>query len=75
MRAAYLASLPVLLRAIVKPKQSLPLDVFSYSGEATLPEQILSIRSFVRHAGRPGRFVVVSDGTHTRRSIDLLRKA
>ena len=48
------------------------MDVFAYSGERTLPEQVASIRSFIRHAGRPNRFTVVSDGTLTERSIRLL---
>ena len=52
----------------------MPLDVFAYSSEANLPEQAVSIRSFLRHAGKPQRFVVVSDGTHSRRSIELLQR-
>lgn len=51
----------------------MPFQVFSYSNEEMLPEQIASIRSFIRHAGRPRRFTVVSDGTHSPASIELLR--
>jgi len=53
-------------------RQSLDLDVFSYSGEAMLPEQVASIRSFLKYAGRPVEFHVVSDGTHSERAISLL---
>jgi hypothetical protein len=49
-------------------------DVFSYSGESTLAEQVASIRSFLRHVGRPERFTVVSDGSHTDRSVRLLKE-
>ena len=48
--------------------------VFSYSGEASLPEQALSIRSFLRYAGRPRSFTVVSDGSYTSNSVKLLEK-
>ncbi len=41
----------------------LAAQVYSYCGAAGLAEQIASIRSFLRHAGRPRRFTVVSDGT------------
>jgi len=52
----------------------LPLDVFAYSGQRRLAEQVASIRSFLTNAGRPNRFVVVSDGSHSPESIDLLRR-
>ena len=38
-----------------------------------LPEQVASIRSFLLFAGRPQKFTVVSDGTHPRSSVALLR--
>jgi hypothetical protein len=50
------------------------MEVFAYSNEENLPEQVASIRSFLRHVGRPGRFVVVSDGSHTGGSIRLLER-
>ena len=74
-RLAYAALLPRLVRQPVRAAGDLLLDVYSYSGEAALPEQIASIRSFVRNAGRPMAFTVVSDGTYSRRSIELLRRA
>jgi hypothetical protein len=52
--------------------RELPLDVFAYSGENTLPEQVASIRSFLAQAGRPKQFTVVSDGSYTAASIELL---
>jgi len=39
-----------------------------------LPEQVASIRSFLRHVGRPTSFTVVSDGSHSDRSIRLLKR-
>ena len=52
--------------------RDLPFEVFSYSSEDDLPEQVASIRSFLKFAGRPLRFTVVSDGTHSVRSLALL---
>ena len=57
----------------IEPSRSYPLEVFSYSGEAALPEQVASIRSFLRYVGRPVHFTVVSDGTYSERSRRLLK--
>ena len=73
IRALYRALLPSIARRKVEAPRSFPLEVFAYSGEAALPEQVASIRSFLRHAGRPPRLTIVSDGTYTPRSIELLR--
>ena len=73
VRAIYAASLGTIARRRVAPPRDLPFDVYSYSGEAALPEQVASIRSFLRFAGRPQKFTVVSDGTHPRSSVALLR--
>ena len=67
--STFLATLPP-----VNPTREFPLEVFSYSGEATLPEQVASIRSFLRYAGRPLRFTVVSDGTHSESSRRTLSR-
>jgi len=73
-RRAYSALLPLLLSQRIANDRSLELDVFAYSGEATLPEQIASTRSFLKFAGRPREFTIVCDGTYESRSISLLRK-
>ena len=64
-----------LLRALpaVATPRAFPLEVFSYSGETTLPEQVASIRSFLRYVGRPAMFNVVSDGSYTESSRRLLQ--
>lgn len=72
-RKAYRALLPAIVRRRVHPSRAIPLDVYSYSGEAMLPEQVRSIRSFLRHAGRPQSFTVISDGSYSARSIELLK--
>ena len=39
-----------------------------------LPEQVASIRSFLRHAGRPRRFTIYSDGSHSASEQQMLRQ-
>jgi hypothetical protein len=73
VRRAYEAGLPLIVRRPIKVRNELPFEVFSYSSERDLPEQIASIRSLLLHAGRPRRFTVVSDGSHSARSVALLR--
>ena len=72
VRALYRVSLRGLPR--IEPSRSFPLEVFSYSGEAALSEQVASIRSFLRHVGRPAMFHVVSDGTYSEASKRLLQE-
>lgn len=72
VRAAYAAALRTIVPRPVTTTRTLSFDVCSYSGRAMLPEQVASIRSFLRHAGRPHRFVVFSDGTHSEKDIELL---
>jgi hypothetical protein len=73
-RKLYRANLPIIVRRPLRPHLELALDVFSYSGEQSLAEQVASIRSFLQYAGRPQRFTVISDGTHRPRSIELLKQ-
>jgi len=72
LRRLYRALLPVIAHRRVDAPRSIELDVFAYSGENALPEQIASIHSFLRHVGRPKSFAIVSDGSHSDRSIQLL---
>lgn len=71
-RRIYAAALNNIVHRRIAIEQDLSFDVFSYSSERDLPEQVASIRSFLKFAGRPARYTVVSDGTHTTRSIALL---
>ena len=73
VRRFYERSLPMIARRKITPSLELPFEVYSYSGEAALPEQVASIRSLLQHGGRPIKFTVVSDGTYSQRSIELLR--
>jgi hypothetical protein len=73
-RKSYRARLPKIVRRTIEPARDIPLDVYSYSGEAMLPEQVRSIRSFLYHAGRPKSFTVISDGSHSPGSIELLKE-
>ncbi len=74
VRALYRLFLPLIVRRSIRTERSVPFDVVSYSSEAMLPEQVASIRSFLRHAGRPQKFTVVSDGSHSENSLRLLQR-
>ena len=73
VRAAYAAALPVVARRAVHAPRALGCRVFAYSSLADLPEQVVSIRSFLQHVGRPTRYTVVSDGSHDTGARALLR--
>lgn len=73
-RQTYHALLPMIVRQPVHAPRAVPLSVFAYSNEDSLPEQVRSIRSFLRYAGRPASFTVVSDGSHSASSIRLLKR-
>ena len=73
-RDLYRAFLTMIARREVRPPRELSLQVFAYSGERTLPEQVASIRSFLTYAGRPTQFTVVSDGSYTAASAAVLEK-
>ncbi|MDP9004044.1 MAG: hypothetical protein M3N12_04560 [Verrucomicrobiota bacterium] len=72
-RGIYCALLPSLARRPIPAGPPVRLDVFAYSGESALPEQVASVRSFLKHVGRPNRFTIVSDGTLSNRGADILR--
>ena len=72
-RKAYRALLPAIVRRPVHPPRVVPFSVYAYSNEASVPEQVRSIRSFLRHVGRPSGYHVVSDGSHSQASIRLLQ--
>ena len=73
VRKLYARSLAGIVSRKVVPRTELAFEVYAYSGEAALPEQVASLRSFLRHAGRPAKFTVVSDGTYSPSSLDLLK--
>lgn len=71
-RWLYRTALSFIARRKIKIPREVPFEVYAYSGENSLPEQAASIRSFLANVGRPKCFVVLSDGSYTRQSVDLL---
>jgi hypothetical protein len=71
-RRAYGRGLRKLVLAGIDCPGRLPARVLTFSSERDLPEQVASIRSLLANAGTPDELCVVSDGTHTRRSRELL---
>lgn len=78
VRSVYRALVPVLARPRRRPVATLPLHMVWFSGEAHLPEQVLSVRTLIAHAGRPERATIVSDGSHrpsSRRHLEAIDPA
>src|SRR5436309_13415444 len=73
-RRLYHGALRFIAQRKINIPRSVPLEVYAYSGENNLPEQVASTRSFLANVGRPKQFTVVSDGSYTARSIALLEK-
>ena len=73
-RRAYRALLPIIVRRPIRVPRAVPFSVFAYSNEESVPEQARSIRSFLRHVGRPTSYRIASDGSHTAASRQLLEK-
>ena len=73
-RSLYKAALSQIVGIPIKQTRQVPISVYAFSCERDLPEQVASIRSFIRHVGIPDTFAVVSDGSYTESSCKLLRR-
>jgi hypothetical protein len=74
IRFFYKSILPLIVRIPISHKTKVSADVYAMSCERDLPEQVASIRSFIRCVGIPDRFTVVSDGSYSEKSCKLLCK-
>lgn len=73
IRLIYKLTLPCTVKRSIVQSKRINIIVYSLSCERDLPEQVANIRSFIRYVGTPDKFIVVSDGTHSPRSRQLLR--
>jgi hypothetical protein len=71
-RLAYRAALPLIVKRPILQKLKVPVKVYSFSGDRDLPEQVASIRSFIRYVGIPDKFTVISDGSLGAKNCQLL---
>lgn len=74
IRSIYRKLLPYIVRFPLKQTAKVAMSVYAFSCERDLPEQVASIRSFINYAGIPDRFTVISDGSYTQASQNLLRQ-
>ncbi|GAB1539384.1 hypothetical protein NUACC21_20500 [Scytonema sp. NUACC21] len=72
LRSLYKALLVNLVNTSIEQTRKVPINVYALSCERDLPEQVVSIRSFIRYIGIPDTFTVISDGSYTDASRDLL---
>jgi hypothetical protein len=56
IRSLYKAMLPQIVKLPIPQTQKISLKVYALSCERDLPEQVASLRSFIRHAGIPEHF-------------------
>ncbi|QHG19329.1 hypothetical protein [Nostoc sp. ATCC 53789] len=73
-RSLYKAAISQIVNIPIKQTRQVPVSIYALSCERDLPEQVASIRSFIRHVGIPETFTVVSDGSYTNSSCNLLRR-
>ena len=60
-RSIYKSSLPSLVSFPIAQERQVPIKVYALSCERDLPEQVASLRSFLRHVGIPKAFTIMSD--------------
>ncbi|MFN6461657.1 MAG: hypothetical protein RMZ41_007385 [Nostoc sp. DedVER02] len=73
-RSLYKAAISQIASIPIKQTRQVPISVYAFSCERDLPEQVASIRSFIRHVGIPDTFAVISDGSYTESSCNLLHR-
>ncbi|GAX35855.1 hypothetical protein [Nodularia sp. NIES-3585] len=73
-RAFYKSKIAKTVRIALNTTQKVPLNVYALSCERDLAEQVASIRSFISNVGIPETFTVISDGSYTDLSCQLLRR-
>jgi hypothetical protein len=74
VRSVYKAAVSQIVSIPIKQTRQVPINIYALSCERDLPEQVASIRSFIRYVGIPNKFTVISDGSYTESSCNLLRR-
>ncbi|MBD2179058.1 hypothetical protein H6F42_19225 [Pseudanabaena sp. FACHB-1998] len=74
LRSIYKSNLSAIVSFPIKQSRQVPIKVYALSCERDLPEQVASLRSFLRYVGIPEAFIIMSDGSYTHESIQLLKK-
>ena len=74
LRSLYKSNLSSLVSLPIKQERQVPIKVYALSCERDLPEQVASLRSFIRYVGIPDVFTIMSDGSYTNQSIELLKR-
>jgi hypothetical protein len=71
-RLIYKSILNLIVHTPISQTKKISANVYSMSCERDLPEQVASIRSFIRYVGVPDRFTIISDGSYSEVSCKLL---
>lgn len=74
IRSLYSTALDSIVNIPIAQTRKIRVAVYYFSCERDLPEQVASIRSFIQYVGIPDKFIVVSDGSYSPTSCQLLRQ-
>ncbi|MBD2665779.1 hypothetical protein B6N60_02284 [Richelia sinica FACHB-800] len=74
IRSLYTKSLNQIVKFPIQHQRQVDIDIYAFSCERDLAIQVANIRSFLRFVGIPAKFVVISDGTYTTKSIHTLQQ-
>lgn len=74
VRRLYAGPLAHRLDRPVEVTAELDVHLVGFSGERDALEQLASLRSVLRHLGRPARFTLGSDGSHTSKTLGRLSR-
>jgi hypothetical protein len=74
IRSLYTKRIAQIARTPITQTQTIPITVYAFSCERDLPEQVASIHSFLRYVAIPNQFTVISHGSYTDNSCNLLRQ-
>ncbi|MBD2579006.1 hypothetical protein [Oscillatoria sp. FACHB-1406] len=72
-RELFCKLIPNIIKAPIASVGSVPARIYALSCERDFPEQVASLRSFLRCVGIPQQFTIVSDGSYSESSLKALR--
>lgn len=64
---------PKMMRAPIASVRSVSARVYALSCQRDFPEQVVSLRSFLRYVGIPQQFTVISDSSYSESNLKKLR--
>ncbi len=73
-RFVYTKAINNIVNFPLTPEKKANINVYAFSCERDLAIQVANIRSFIRYVGIPNKFIVISDGSYSSSSRNILRQ-